>query len=313
MLLRQMRPKLTVPPREIDYLCSYYEIGKRQSYGKITIGNINTNYYVRTDNGEYVFRFYTFKEKRHVKEEHRLLHYLYEKGFPTPRPVMRDGDSFVRYKNTIVACFAYERGVHEHKLDKHDFRQVARTTARLHKLSGDYTPGTHLEGEGLEDVKKEIRKRSAELKRAEFTNATQFIKTLKEELEKIRFPHTLPQGIVHVDVKDENVLFYNHKFEALLDFDNAYKDALVIDIGSCLLWWCTSSHDGLDKQRMKIFLAEYENERPLTNTERKYVMDAVRFNALKQAFKYAYVCLPSRRYAEHKAKEFMNIYWQLSE
>jgi len=61
MLLNQIKPKLVIPKTEIKSLCAFFGIGQPRSFYRIKRGNINTNYYVKTSKGEFVFRFYTSK------------------------------------------------------------------------------------------------------------------------------------------------------------------------------------------------------------------------------------------------------------
>ena len=304
-MFKQMQAKITLGGTEISHLCQTLAIGRKETYRRISIGNINTNYYVKTDKGEFVLRFYSQKTLKEIREEHRLLRFLHKNHFPTPVPVK---DQILRYKGRWVGAFEYVRGKHLRKLYKHDLKEIAQTTAILHSLTRRYEFGNI--GEDIGMIRKSLSKKKKELIDSGFNNAKSFCSFLRSELENIRFPTNLPKGVVHVDIKDENVIFYKHHFETLLDFDNAYRDHLVVDIGSCLLWWCTDA-EGLDKSRANLFIHEYQKKRKMGVKEKSNINKALLFNALKQAFKYAYICLPKKKYAEKKAYSFIRIYDQL--
>jgi len=122
---------------------------------------------------------------------------------------------------------------------------------------------------------------------------------------------TLPRGVVHVDIKKEKTLFKKHHFETLLDFDNCYFDSFVVDIASTIMWWCIENHK-INKTKMKQFLKEYSKTRKISKQEQKYILEALRFNLLKQAFKYAYICLPNPKFAEKNSHSFMKTYNSIS-
>ena len=304
MHLAFMRPKQVIPREELEQLCTQFNIGRLKRYRRIKEGNINTNYYVKTDKREYVFRFYTFKDEKEVREEHRILEYLFRKRFPTPQPVVCDHKTHLIWENRPVSCFSFIHGHHLKKLTIRNVKEIAAITAELHLITKDYK--TSLAGEGIDAIRKGIKEKKEELITSGFRHAQELIAFLEKELATITFPKTLPRGIVHVDIKNENTLF-RHRFESLLDFDNMYEDAFVIDIGSALMWWCTGPK-GLNLRKVKAFLDTYREKRPLTKAEEAYITTALRFNLLKQAFKYAYICLPKKRFAEKQAWVFIRMY-----
>lgn len=306
MLKQHIEPKLTVPEEELADLCKYFEVGKLMKFFRIKQGNINTNYYVRTSHGEYVMRFYTFKQPEEIEAEHEILDYLYNKGFPTPRPVEKGDKTYDFYKDKPVCCFSYVQGHHLKKIKTTNIKEVARVTAKLHNLTEGFETKKKLEGEGLEVVKETVKKKRNLMVKSDFKDAERFMNFLERELEKIHFPDNLPRGVVHVDIKNENTLF-NHKFETLLDFDNCYFDSFIIDIGSSIMWWCTDKNR-INAKKAKLFLKEYGKHMLLSEEELAYLLESLKFNMLKQAFKYAYIMLPHREFAEKKAYEFKRLY-----
>ena len=59
---------------------------------------------------------------------------------------------------------------------------------------------------------------------------------------------------------------------------------------------------------MSDFIKAYSEVRPLTAQELDFLTAAVAFNMLKQAFKYAYICLPKKEFAQKKAYSFIEMY-----
>ena len=63
----------------------------------------------------------------------------------------------------------------------------------------------------------------------------QFPKKLKwfeSKLQKLNLPKSLPKGVCHCDFHFSNVLFFNGKFNALIDFDDANYTFLMFDLVS---------------------------------------------------------------------------------
>ena len=103
---------------------------------------------------------------------------------------------------------------------------------------------------------------------------TQLIPLIETECEQILFEESfeknLPKGFIHVDIHDENVLFYynQNKIAAVLDFDDMSFGPFLIDIAMTICFWCLRGST-FDINYVKQFLIEYQNGRNLllTNDE----------------------------------------------
>lgn len=57
-------------------------------------------------------------------------------------------------------------------------------------------------------------------------------------IKKYQFDKSFEWGPCHLDMKPENCLVKNNKIKIFLDFDNCEYNALILDIGRTLKWWC---------------------------------------------------------------------------
>jgi Ser/Thr protein kinase RdoA (MazF antagonist) len=103
---------------------------------------------------------------------------------------------------------------------------------------------------------------------------TKSIPLIEDEIEQKIFQKNLeknlPQGFIHVDLHDENVLFFQNqnKLAAVLDFDDMSFGPFLIDIAMAICFWCSCGSQ-MNTDYARQFLIEYQNTRniSLTNDE----------------------------------------------
>ena len=77
---------------------------------------------------------------------------------------------------------------------------------------------------------------------------------------------TLPIGLIHGDVFPDNTLFQNGRLLALIDFEEACVDKLLMEIGMCINGFCFVNNC-LDLSLMETFLFNYNQIRKITKKE----------------------------------------------
>jgi Ser/Thr protein kinase RdoA (MazF antagonist) len=86
---------------------------------------------------------------------------------------------------------------------------------------------------------------------------------------------TVPQGVIHADLHDENVLFDERSYDiaAVLDFDDAFYGPLVADVAQSIFCWCFVGPE-LDVDLTRAFMNEYQQSRgfPFTADEWKIIV-----------------------------------------
>ena len=95
-----------------------------------------------------------------------------------------------------------------------------------------------------------------------------FEKSVKRMAE-IHWPD-LPVGLVHHDVFPDNSLFQGNQLQALIDFECACTDTLMLDVGMTIYGFCFVE-DQLDETLLEAFLTAYESERKLSALEKEMV------------------------------------------
>ncbi len=295
--------KVQLTEQELLEAVEYFDLGKLISHELIKKGNINSNYLVISDKGKYIIRLYAFKTKEEIISERELLLFLSKNNFPCPVPTKIEYEK----ENKIISCFSYIEGKQLKKVGDKEIKEIGKLLARLHSLTDDYKMKYEREGEGLEVIKRYVKEKGEVILKSEFRKSSEFISFLNRELAKFRFPDSLPGGVAHADAKAENIIKNKDGGLSLIDFDNSYEDKFVIDIGSSIMWLCLEDNNIMES-KMNRFLEAYEEIRKITKQEREYLIEAVLFNCLKQAFKYAYICLPNLKFAEDNAYNFLDIH-----
>jgi homoserine kinase type II len=81
------------------------------------------------------------------------------------------------------------------------------------------------------------------------------------------WPSTLPQGVIHADLFQDNVFFIGERLSGLIDFYFACNDALAYDVAVCLNAWCFDATHAYDAAKGKALIEGYRSLRPLDAEE----------------------------------------------
>lgn len=301
--MQQVSNKDKLSAQDINRLSDLFNLGEAKQFRFIEKGNINSNYILTTDRGNFVLRLYKFKSVKEAESELELLKYLSQKNFPCPIPI----GNIEEVRGKPAACFEFIEGDILSKCEEKELTDAGSLLAKLHSLTKNYKFKYEREGEGVSVIRYYLENKKDEILNSRFKDSMKFICFLEDELGKISFAQELPSGVVHADVKPENMIRGRDGRMYLIDFDNWYVDAFVVDLGSTIMWLC--AQDGkISTGKMNIFLGAYERERALSKLEKSRIKDAILYNCLKQAFKYAYICLPNLEFAEENAYYFINLY-----
>ncbi len=234
-------------------------------------GYSNCSYRVDTADGAYLFREFLSHSRAAVEQEFILLGALKLHGCPTAHPIRsRAGEALTTRDGRLFALFPFLPGAEP--------AQTAATAQAIGRAAGHLSllrppPGFDAELNGS------------------WSRALAFCKstvshTLPEkhrrflEAEGNRFaqelPNDLPFGVIHADLFPDNVLFLNNELIAVLDFEEACVDTLLLDIGVAIQGFCFP--DGtLDQVLMGALLAGYEKHRPLEAAEQEHLDDYIRY------------------------------------
>ncbi len=274
--------------KEAERIADEYDLGKVKEIRLINEGGINYNFDIKTEKGSFIIRFlgHYFDEtsKRKLKLEFKVLNFLKEKKFSyqIPFPVKnkkRKFSSIFGERNFWV----YKKldGKIVKKLNEKKLREMAILLATYHKF-----------------IKKLKLKKYEKIHSTRFFNLNwlikkyshmevikpknntdklilenfEFFKNVLRDLIKIKFNKNIIT--THSDFHKENILFEGNKIIGLLDFDNLETLPLIEDLASAIQNNCFKSKK-LNKNKMEIFLKEYEKINKLNKEEKEMIIPAI--------------------------------------
>ena len=250
---------------ELENLLTDYRVGTALSFKGIAEGVENSNFYLKTDKGAFILTLY---EKR-VREVDlpfflSLLEHLSSRGIACPLPVRNmKGAQWSKLNRRPAALLTFLNGLSLRRPDVEHCAAAGAALAALHEAGADFP----LHRPNALGAKSWPKLAGSLLGKAEDVQIG-LRKLVEEAVQRIdgRWPHDLPQGLIHADLFPDNVLFMDSKVSGLIDFYFACNDALAYDLAVMLNAWCFES-DGFNVTKSRALVSAYRKGRRLTEAE----------------------------------------------
>jgi len=270
-----------VSPPEAAGLLSNLGLGTLQSMRGTPSGIENTNYFVSTDQGEYVLTLFERLSFEQLPFYLNLMRHLAEHGIPVPAPQANaQGEILHTLKGKPAAVVTRLKGRNQLDPQVADCAQVGAMLARMHQAGTDYPQQQpNLRGlawwtETIPVVRHHLNAEQAALLESELA--------FQQDLATTEAYRSLPQGPIHADLFRDNVMFDGPTLSGFFDFYFAGCDTFAFDIAVCLNDWCIDLATGaLDPARAQAFVAAYDAERRLTDAELSLLPAMLRAAALR--------------------------------
>ena len=260
-------------------------LGQLQQLEGCKGGIENTNYFVTTDQGEYVLTLFERLSFEQLPFYLHLMKHLAHKGIPVPDPAAnRDGDILHRLKDKPAAVVNRLPGRSELDPTPAHCAAVGAMLARMHLAARDYArrqPNLRGLAWWNETVPLVLPHLDAGAGRTAAQRAG-----LPEPRGTPAAYTALPRGPVHADLFRDNVMFSGTREQPELtgffDFYFAGVDSWLFDLAVCLNDWCIDLATGAaDEARSAAFVQAYAAVRPLTAAERQLLPAMLRAGALR--------------------------------
>ncbi len=288
------------------------ELGQLQSIQGCAGGIENTNYFVDTDQGEYVLTLFERLSFEQLPFYLRLMKHLAGQGIPVPDPqaappvalvaskgrraaqaepeqltLTGSGDILHTLKGKPAAVVNKLQGSSELAPTPAHCAAVGDMLARMHLAGLDFDMhqpnlrGLAWWNETVPVVLPHMTPEQQRLIQAELA--------YQNHIAADSAYGTLPRGPVHADLFRDNVMFekdgasgHTAVLTGFFDFYFAGCDTFLFDISVCLNDWCIDLATGRkDTARADAFLAAYQSVRPLTPQERQLLPAMQRAGALR--------------------------------
>ena len=275
-----MAVKTSISKQVFNQILLQYELGSYVHSEPVSQGNVQTNYFLYTDRGKYVFRYYENRSKESVLFENDLLTYLRKHQYPCPTPIQNKhgiGVSVYQGKPFVIYEFLGGESIEHHT--EYQKQQLVQKVAELQILTQGYQP-QYKQYRWNYNVELCQTLARAEAEKAGTEDARRKLSWMEEQLAKLELPETIPIGICHCDFHFSNVLYKDDELVGILDFDDANYTYLVFDL-VCLIdgeWPFPAQTPNW--QTARSIVEEYEKYRSIDVVEKRHMFDVHKLGIL---------------------------------
>ena len=241
---------------ELEVFLSNYSLGALVSYQGINAGIENTNYFVTTENGEFVLTIFEEVGFDTLPYYLNFMAHLSDHGMPTAHPIADLHNNYVRVlKDKPAAIVRRLEGKNELEPNKAHCTAVGHALAQMHTIGKSYE-GVLENSRGFSWAEKTAERVSNHLSNDEQIILEQEIHFRKQEL-----PDDLPKGVIHADLFRDNVMFKDQALTGIIDFYYACNDSFLYDLAVTANDWCSSDSGELNMDCYNALINAYQAER----------------------------------------------------
>ena len=270
-----------VSTNEARELLRHLQLGDLVALRGIEGGIENTNYFLTSDQGEFVLTLFERLSAEQLPFYLYLMKHLAHQGMPVPDPRPdQNGDILHSVCGKPAAVVNRLRGTSQLAPQPVHCAAVGRTLARMHLAGRDFDRhqpnlrGLAWWNETVPVVLPYLGPEQAALLRSELA--------YQNHVAASSAYAALPRGPVHADLFRDNVMFDSDELTGCFDFYFAGVDTWLFDLAVCLNDWCIDWAQGThDTTRATSMLDAYQAERPLTAAERELLPAMLRAGALR--------------------------------
>jgi len=255
---------------EFSEILTTYSLGNFISAQGIKAGIENTNYFLNTTKGEYVF---TLFEKINLKQLNfyiLLLQELSSAGIACPQPHLDINKQLInRIKSKPYTIVSRLKGKNLTSVNIDQCKAIAIELAKLHTASLSVSNSSN---EILQNRRGKVWRENTAKKLINKLSSNE-AKLLSHEMAFYQSfdDSELPKGIIHADLFKDNALFEDGQLSGIIDFYDACYDSYLYDIAITVNAWCidTGKNGKLNKTLTTAFLESYQSIRAFSEAEIK--------------------------------------------
>ena len=270
-----------VSTNEARELLRHLQLGDLVALRGIEGGIENTNYFLTSDQGEFVLTLFERLTAAQLPFYLYLMKHLAHHGMPVPDPRPdQNGDILHSVCGKPAAVVNKLRGKSQLAPQPVHCAAVGTMLARMHLAGRDYDRhqpnlrGLPWWNETVPVVLPHLDAAQAALLQSELA--------YQNHVAASSTYAALPRGPVHADLFRDNVMFAEDTLTGFFDFYFAGVDTWLFDLAVCLNDWCIDLAQGAhDATRAASMLNAYQAERPLTAAERELLPAMLRAGALR--------------------------------
>ena len=262
-------------------ILSQYDLGTYIRSAALQQGTVQTTFFIQTDQGKFVFRYYENRSKESVLFERDLLIYLTERRYPCPTPFKNRQGAYVgMFDDKPYVIFEFMEGRHIEHPNIHHRQQIIQKVAELQTLTMNFrSPYISSRWNYEPGLCRALAQ--AEATKINTKDAREKLAWLEHTLTTLHLPPALPKGVCHCDFHYSNLLFRDDKFVALLDFDDANYTYPQFDLVGLIEYWAWPfDAEILNMAQARDVVQAYMKHRPLSAIEQQSLYDVYKLSIL---------------------------------
>ena len=288
-----MNTQETIPKADLDCILANFNLGSIKRIKPLeTSGNIT--YIVETTQKKYILRLspfgFRYRSIKEIQAEIELIEHLTKHAVPSPKPVAtKKGDTVVSWKKHYGYLREFNEGKEKVNPTLNEIEKFGEWLGSFHAATEHFkTKNKRVHRWDIQTTKNNFVFDSEIILKSSFPNKKAFLKKFSSELSKFDLPKKLPKGTIHEDLGKRHVFWEKDSIVGVIDFDRAYYGELILDIGQACRGWCFSKDwNTWRTTNFTALLTGYQKKRTLTDTEKKYLFDAIRFGVIERSLSFA--------------------------
>jgi len=262
---------------ELVAFLSDYAVGELVSYEGISDGIENTNYFVNTEQAQFVLTLFEQHEFDELGYFLDVMTFFYQHDIPSAHPA---ADTQGRYLKTLCGRPAAlvmrlsGRGVSA-IASVAQCQEIGQVLGQMHRVGQSFE--AHRTTERGPDWRQNM---AATVLPLLDSNSAE---VLKDELafQANYADLDLPFGVTHSDLFRDNALFDGDELKGIIDFYYACDEYLLYDLAVAINDWCVDDNGLIDSERYQALMVSYGKQRPLTDKEQENINLVLRAAALR--------------------------------
>lgn len=259
---------------EAEEILKLYDRKKVVKCTPLSLGISNSNYRVDLENETVLLKISNDKNQAQLSQEQTILMYLNERGYPySLKPYqLKNGELIYQYGQYFGVLYPFVQGIPPGPSD-FTCAEVGQALARLHSLRHDPQHLSTLRphqsvGYGPQEILAYTLTPGCPV---DYKQAFDYF--FPDKLDKF-LNAKLETGVIHGDLYYDNTLFNNNHLSTVLDFEQAGIGEYILDLGISISGTCIEKGRVISPLVLS-YLKGYEALRPLPETERHHLDDAI--------------------------------------
>ena len=257
-------------------IMSRYGIQNITDHNELSGGSQNSNYVVRSQNGDFVLSICEQNSAEEIKNLALLLEHLAHNDFSTSILLRtEENKTMTEWNQKPVMVKRYISGVVLENIPEYIVKLIGIELGKLHKVAApDYLPHSMSYGkEYFHEVKK-------------YAAGSEYHEWLLDKQSYIEsyITNSLPKTLIHSDVFASNVIIdKSERFVTIMDFEEATYYYRIFDVGMTIIGICREGK-GINFQKVKSLLNGYTQEIQLNDEELRCLQPFVVYAATAMSF-----------------------------